>query len=315
MELRHLRYLLAVAERLSFTGAADVLHVSQPALSQQIKDLESELGVRLFDRTPHAVRLTEAGRLAVDHARRILGASHDLGEMMAAYRGVQRGRLRIAATLSFNALYLPDLLTAFLRSYPDIDISVTALPNADILARVAAGDVELGIGLTGGAGRGKAGRVPGVTARPLYRDQLMMVCSPDHRLAEAGPVTPQAFTGVRFALLDRAFDTRAAIDRIFESHGAEPAQILEFNSFAAILGMVAAGDCITILPAASLKGPQGTGLFFRELSSPPPARNISLISGPPGLRTPAMRAFEAHVSDYFARRGASAPDGPKCPPP
>lgn len=133
----------------------------------------------------------------------------------------------------------------------------------------------------------------------------MMVCAPGHRLAEPGPVTPQAFTGARFALLDDAFETRAAIDRFFQSHGVAPAQILAFNSFAAILGMVAGGDCITIVPAASLKGPQALGLHFRELSPAPPARRISLISGPPGLRTPAMRAFEAHISDYFAHRGAA----------
>ncbi|WP_033073894.1 LysR substrate-binding domain-containing protein [Sphingopyxis sp. MWB1] len=304
MELRHLRYFLAVAERSSFTRAADALHVSQPALSQQIRDLESELGVRLFDRTPHAVRLTEAGQFAVDHARRILGASHDLGEVMEAYRGVRRGRLRIAATLSFNALYLPELLTSFLNDYPDIDIAVAALPNAEIIARVAVGEAELGIGLVGSGAR-RASGAAGVNARPLYRDRLMMVCSAAHGLAAAGPVTPQQLNGARFALLDQAFETRAAIEQFFEQHDSRPAQILEFNSFAAILGMVAGSDCLTILPAASLKGPQALGLHFRDLSPAPPARSISLISGPPGLRTPAMRAFETHIRDNFEGRTVS----------
>src|SRR5215469_8370447 len=169
MELRQLRYTVAVAQRLSFTQAAAALSVAQPALSQQIAGLERELGVRLFDRTNRRVVLTDAGRAFIRRAERILADIDRTAEEMTAYAGGLRGRVVVGTYQSFAEYTLPKLLGRFHGHYPGIEIALREGMADDLLANLEAGAVDVFIGHiaeTRYAGDSQ------FRSEPLYDDEL-----------------------------------------------------------------------------------------------------------------------------------------------
>src|SRR5512139_1698103 len=141
---RSIRYLLAVAEHHSFTRAAEVLYVSQPTLSQQIKQLEDLLGVQLLDRTGRTVRLTAAGEVYVHHARRALGEMNAGKRAIHELQDLSRGSLRLGMTPITDYLTTP-LLERFNARYPGIAVSTLEMPQDDIPDALAADRVDLGI--------------------------------------------------------------------------------------------------------------------------------------------------------------------------
>lgn len=292
MDLRHFRCLVRLAEELSFTRAARALNVSQSALSQQIKDMEDELGVRLFDRSAHAVRLTEAGAIALDHARRALAVREALSEAIDAYRGLERGRLRLGVTQTFNALYLPAIVSQFLHEHEAVDVEVLELANADIHDRLAAGELGLGVGI---------GPVePPLAAHKLYTDSLAFVCAVGHPFATRPTIKLREIGDQCVALLSRGFTTRAAIDGFLQHQGVAPKRVLEFNTFSAILSAVSNGTCVSIVPADARRVSPMLALHFGRIQPAPPQRTVCLLKGPAGLATPATQAFERIVRAYFA---------------
>jgi LysR family cyn operon transcriptional activator len=292
MQLRHFRYLVEIAEASSFTKAARALNVSQSALSQQIKDLEEDLGVRLFDRSAHAVRVTEAGAIALDHARRALAITESLREAIDAYKGLERGRLKLGVIQTFNALYLPAIVSEFVRRHETIDVEVLELANVDILVRLALGEIHLGVGI------GPAD--PPLAAHKLYADSLAFVCAPNHPFATRPTLKLRALEDQCLALLSRGFTTRASIDAFLRHHHVVPKRVLEFNTFAAIMSAVSDGACVSIVPANAHRVAPMLDLHFGRIRPAPPERIVCLLKGPAGLSTPAARAFESVVGAYFA---------------
>jgi LysR family cyn operon transcriptional activator len=292
MDLRQFRCLVSLAEELNFTRAARALNVSQSALSQQIKDMEGELGVRLCDRSAHAVRLTEAGAIALDHARRALAVTAALREEIDAYRGLKRGRLRLGVTQTFNALYLPAIVSRFVGQHETVDVEVLELANADIFDRLKSGELNLGIGI---------GPVePPLAARKLYTDSLAFVCTQSHALATRPIVKLRELADQCLALLSRGFTTRAVIDAFLARHRVVPKRVVEFNTFAAIMGAVSNGACVSIMPADARRVSPMLDLHFGCIQPAPPQRTVCVLEGPVGLTTPAARAFEDIVRAYFA---------------
>jgi LysR family cyn operon transcriptional activator len=291
MDLRRFRCLVSLAEELSFTRAARAMNVSQSALSQQIKDMEEELGVRLCDRSARSVRLTEAGMIAVDHAKRALAVADAMREAIDAYRGLKRGRLRLGVTQTFNALYLPEIVSRFIRRYEAIDVEVLELANADILDRLKTGSLDLGVGI---------GPVESpLAARKLYTDSLAFVCARSHPQATRPTVKLQDLGDQCLALLSRGYTTRAVIDAFLQRHRVVPQRVLEFNTFAAIMSAVSNGACVSIMPADARRVSPMLDLCFGRIQPSPPPRTVCLLKGPAGLETPAARAFEAIVRAYF----------------
>lgn len=299
MDFRRLRYLIRVGEERSFTRAARSLNVSQPTLSQQIQDLEAELCVALFTRTAHKVEPTEAGLLTIDCARRVMAETERLREAVLEYRGLKRGRLRIGVTQTFNALYLPRIVTDFARDYPAIDLEILELANDEIDAGVEAGTLHLGVGLPRAHTRSRA--------EPLYADTLMFVCAREHKLAEAENVPAARLSEERVALLGHGFRTRAAVDDYLAEADATPLRVIAFNTFAAILNVVASGDYVSIVPA-DVRHVSGlvsgvAALHFARLEPGPGSRTICLLNAPEARATPAAIRFAARIRDYFAATG------------
>ncbi|MEV8098190.1 transcriptional regulator CynR [Kitasatospora sp. NPDC085879] len=283
MELRHLRYLLAVAEHASFTRAAEALHISQPTLSQQIRQLERTLGVELLDRTGRRVRPTDAGEAYLRHARRALR------ELAAAERAVQdvqdlsRGTLRLATTPTFSAYLTGPLVAAFHARHPGIALDVREGTQDRIEAELLEDALDLGIAF-GGSHR------PGVAAQPLFPESLVLAVGPGHPLAgRREPLPAAALAGYPLALLSGSFATRRHLDAYATEHGLRLQAAVEAASIAVLVDLVAAGTLATVLPdPAVLRHPE---LYPVPTDPPLPARTVVLLHRESAYRSAALRAF------------------------
>ncbi|MBO2460926.1 transcriptional regulator CynR [Actinomadura violacea] len=298
LELRHLRYLLAVAEQGSFTRAAEELHISQPTLSQQIKQLERTLGVPLLDRTGRTVRLTDAGTVYADHARRAL---RDLASAERAVHDVQdlsRGHLRLGVTPTFTA-YLVGPLTAELHArHPGIGLTLTETTQDRVEAALLADDLDLGIAFAGA-------HLPGVTATALFTETLSLVTGAPRARAMPGPLPVRALKDERLALLSGDFATRGHIDAYFAHHRAAPRITVEANSIQALTEIVQRTHLATVLPdAITHDHPHLTPV---PLDPPLPTRTVALLHRENAYQSAATRAFTRLTHDLVRTRGYTPP--------
>nr|WP_203968018.1 transcriptional regulator CynR [Sphaerisporangium melleum] len=305
MELRHVRYLLAVAEHGSFTRAADDLHISQPTLSQQIKQLERALGVRLLDRTGRAVRLTDAGEAYLGHARRALR------ELAAAERAVHdvqdlsRGHLRLGVTPTFIAYLVGPLTARFHTGHPGVTLTVVETTQDRIESALLADDLDVGIAFDGS-------HLPGITATPLFTETLSLVAGSRHAgspgpAADAGrpgtardvPVPVRALDERRLALLSSDFATRLHIDAYFTRHRVHPRIAVEANSIHAITEIVQRTSLATVLPDPIARDHPHLSLI--PLDPPLPARGVVLLRREGAYQGAATRVFVQVIHELVAR--------------
>ncbi|MFD8982288.1 transcriptional regulator CynR [Streptomyces sp. NPDC059564] len=299
LELRHLRYLLAVAEHHNFTRAAEELRISQPTLSQQIKQLERTVGVQLLDRGGRSVRLTDAGAVYVEHARRALRdlaaaerAVHDLADLT-------RGHLRLALTPTFTAYLLGPLLAALHEAHPAITVEVREMPQDRIEAALLADDTDLGIAFHGV-------HLPGIAATGLFTETLGLVVSV---AAEDGPTADPlpvaALADRQLALLSGDFATRTHIDGYLAVHGVRPRIAVEANSVQALTELVQRTALATVLPDAVTD--DHPRLARVRLTPPLPPRTVSLLRRDGGYLSAAARAFTTLAATVATTRGYAPP--------
>lgn len=292
MDLRSLRYVVAVANRLSFTAAARELNVSQPALSQQVKILEDELGIQLFVRSPKRVALTRGGELVVAHAVRTLEGAERLRDAVDAFRGLKKGKLRMAVTQSFKALHLTPALAIYLESHPEIDVTVLEWTNSAIIGGVVDGAIDLGVAF----GPIEAS----VSTRVLYDDRLTLACSSDHVFARRSEIDLNALSTETLAVLTTEFGTRAVVDQLLRTSNVSPRRLVELDTFASILKLVQAGCCVSMMPAWSrLDGEKG--VVFRPIRPVPPPRSVFLVELPKHARSPAAASMSEVLLRQFQK--------------
>ncbi|WP_274918354.1 transcriptional regulator CynR [Streptomyces sp. WZ-12] len=295
LELRHLRYLLAVAEHGNFTRAAEDLHISQPTLSQQIKQLERTVGVQLLDRTGRTVRLTDAGEAYVQHAR------HALRDLAAAQRAVNdvqdlsRGHLRLGLTPTFTA-YLVGPLTAELHArHPGVTLAVREMPQDRIEAALSDDDLDLGIAFTGP-------HLPGIEATDLFTETLSLVtAAPEADTDRPQPLPVTDLADHQLALLSGDFATRIHIDRYFDEHHVTPRIAVEANSIQALTEIVRRTSLATVLPDAITH--DHPHLAPLPLAPALPTRTVALLRRSDAYRSAAVRAFTLLVRELVHTRG------------
>ncbi|KVN71935.1 transcriptional regulator [Burkholderia stagnalis] len=286
MLLRHIRYFLAVAEQRNFTRAADALHVSQPTLSQQVRQLEDMLGVQLFDRSGRTVRLTEFGEVYARHAR---AALHELETGQRALHDVAdlgSGSLRLAMTPTFAAYLSGSLVDAFHADYPNIALTIDAMPQERIEALLADDALDAGFAFV-------PARAPDIDALPLWNESLALVTGLARRRRA---LTPAELGGEPLVLLSRAFATRESIDRYFIEHGARPRIAIETNTVSAVLELVRRGRLATVLPDAIAR--ESGELCALEIDPPLPTRTAALLTRKGAYRSVAARAFIERALAY-----------------
>ncbi|MEU4667533.1 transcriptional regulator CynR [Amycolatopsis sp. NPDC023774] len=283
-ELRHLRYLLAVIECGGFTRAAEELHVSQPTLSQQIKQLERALGVQLLDRTGRVVRPTDAGEAYVRHVRQAL---RDLASGERAVHDVQdlsRGHLRLATTPTFTTYLVGPLVAELRERHPGVTLTIEERAQDEIEARLLADDLDAGIGFGDSA-------APGISATALFEETLSLVCG--------RAVTTVALEDRELALLTRDFVTRTHIDTYFAQHGIDPRITVEANSIQALLEIVRRGPVATVLP--DVLAHDHPDLTTIPLDPGFPARTVVLLRRTGAYESAAVRAFLRLLPEVVAK--------------
>ena len=247
MELRHLRYFIAVAEELNFTRAATRLHIGQPPLSMQIRDLEEEIGVRLFERGPRRVALSTAGERFLLHARRILdGVEEAVAEARRAARG-ELGELRVGFTssLPFTDL-LPDALNAYRRRIPQVRLQLREMFTPEQFQALLRGELDVGFV------RLQAGTPPaGIVLREVARNPLRLVVNAAHRLAGAAQVHLAELAGEDFISFpaDVGTDLPGVLRALCRQAGFEPRIVQTAREATTQIGLVAAGLGVAVLPA------------------------------------------------------------------
>ncbi|MFB7874005.1 transcriptional regulator CynR [Nocardia sp. NPDC056064] len=285
MELRHVRYLLAVAEHGNFTRAAEALHISQPTLSQQIKQLERLLGAQLLDRTGRTVRLTDAGLVYTEHARNAL---RDLAAGERAVHDVQdlhRGHLRVAMTPTITAYLVGPLLDRFHRAHPGITVTITETTQDRLEADLLADTVDLGIAFSGA-------HAPGIDHTALGTESLSLVVGGGHALAaRSEPLPVGRLADEPLALLRRDFATRAHIDAYLAGCGVIPRVAVETNSIGALVEVTRCGALGTVLPDAIAHAHPD----LRPVALDPavPCRTVELLRRDTAYHSAAARAFAA----------------------
>jgi len=299
MELRHLRYLLAVAEHAGFTRAAEALHVSQPTLSQQIRQLESSLRVQLLDRSGRTVRLTDAGEAYTHYARQAL---RDLDAAERAVRDVQdlsQGTLRLAMTPTFTAYLLGPLVEEFHARHPGITLDIREMTQDRIESGLAADQLDLGIAFSGA-------HLPALAATALFTETLGLVVASAHPYAtRPSPLPVGALSSSQLALLSTDFATRRHIDQYLADHRVRPQIAIEANSVNALIAIVQRTGLATVLPDAITH--EHPHLRSVPVEPPLPARTVTLLRRDTAYQSAAARAF-TELAEHRAHAFGPIPD-------
>jgi DNA-binding transcriptional LysR family regulator len=257
MEIRQLRAFVAIAEAGTFTAAAQRVHVTQAAISMQIRQLENELGVKLFVRAPRRVVLTEAGEQLLQRARHIL-RDHDAAvDEVAELAGTQRGRLRMgSASASVTTEVLPKLFKEVRRQHADAHLSLVSGTSDALVNQLLNGELDLAFVSLPVEARG-------IHTERLSQDQLVAIASPRHSLAKQKTVSAYTLAGEKLILGERGGNTRRLIDRFFAQAGVTLHISMELSRQAAIRRMVEENMGVGIVPLQSVSEAVAKGRLVR----------------------------------------------------
>jgi LysR family hca operon transcriptional activator len=289
MELRHLRYFIAVAETGSLTVAAERrLHTSQPSLSRQIKDLEYQVGVELLRRSARGVELTDAGKAFIDHAR--LALSQVDAAVEAARRTAKPAKQRFA--LGFltgqEMSWLPSAMDILHDDLPNIDVTVSSDYSTDLAEAVAKGKLDLALL--------RAEPDFGLEYRVISKESLIVLMPSDHELAAKSSVRPQDLSGHPFiAMAPKARVLRAVIDDYLQRSGVEIEPSQEVDNPAMVMSLVASTRGLTLIPAY-VENLMPWSVVSRPLAGHAPT--IDLVVGYRAANSsPILRKFLANLKD------------------
>lgn len=257
MEIRQLRAFVAIAESGTFTAGALRVHVTQAAISMQIRQLETEIGAKVFVRAPRHVILTEAGEQLLRRARHIL-REHDAAlDEIAELAGAERGRLRIgSASAMVLSEQLPAILKELRKQHPAAEISVISGTSEVLVDQILGGEVDV-------AFVSLPVDVRGIKTERLSQDQLVAIASPRHKLAKQRTISAYTLAGERLILGERGGNTRRLIDQFFAQAGTTLHVAMELSRQQAIKRMVEEDMGVGIVPLQSVKEEVEKGKLIR----------------------------------------------------
>lgn len=297
MELRQLEYFVAVADQRSFTRAAELLHVAQPGVSAQLRQLEREIGQELLDRSGRRVRLTAAGAAVLPYARAALSAAGGVREVADELSELQRGQAAFGMVTGCGGIGVPDLLAAFHAAHPAIEISL----REDASDRLASGvrDGSLDVALIGRSGP-PASRLE---RQVVIDDGIVAAVDPAHPLAGRGSITLAALTEQPLISLPRGTGLRSALDDACAAHGLRPRIAFEAGDPKILAELARRGLGVAILPASTA---QSDSLHALQIVRPRLRGRIELVWRAGGPLSPAARALIGAAQRFFAERGIGA---------
>lgn len=232
MEIRQLKAFLAIAEAKTFTAGARRVNVTQAAISMQIRQLEEEVGLQLFTRTPRRVIMTEAGEYLLNRARKILREHDTALAEIAEVAGAEHGRLRIgSASAEFASQQLPKILQNLRTKYPHGDLSVSAGTSQTLVDKIMHGEIDIAFV-----------SLPvdnsSITTDLLFSDEIVAIAHPSHTNANEKFISAAALAGEKLILGERGGNTRRMIDDFFNAANVRPNVVMELSRQEAINQMV-----------------------------------------------------------------------------
>ncbi len=287
--LRQLRVFTSVAKHLNFARAAEELGLTAPAVSMQIKDLETETGLLLFDRSKRKVSLTTAGEYVLASTQRVLAAMRDAEDMVARFRGLKTGVLDVAM-VSTAKYFLPRLLAQFRQEHPGIDIRLLSADNREAIVRLMQqGNIELAI----------MGRPPQgwpTRAEPFAMHPHVLVTAVDHPFTRSEKVPARALMNEGFIVREPGSGTRAALDEYMHAHHMKPRVVMQMSSNEAIKQAVMAGMGVSLLSLHTL----GLELEHHLIAAPeteglPLLRRWHVVKTLAKTLSPAAEAFRYFI--------------------
>ena len=297
MELRQLAYFVAIAEERNFTRAAQRIPIAQPAISQQIRRLEAELGERLFLRGRRGITLPPAGQARLPPARAALGAAEGGRQVVAALGGLLTGRLAVGHVHPLPDRRFLRLLGAFHRTYPGIELALLEDQTDALLAALAAGQRDAAL-----IGQGRYDRPPPEVASLLVaREPVVVAVHPTHPLAGRGQIRLRALREEPMVTLTRASKLRSTLETACHAAGFAPRIAAETSDLGVMVQLAAEQLGVAVLPASGLAGT--TELVQLRLTHPELDRRLLLVWRP-ASSPPAGRAFLA-----LARQHLTPPPG------
>jgi DNA-binding transcriptional LysR family regulator len=241
MDLRHLRYFVNVAETASVSKAALRVHISQPALSRQIHDLEIELGLRLFDRVGRRIRLTPEGEDLLERSRDVLARAEAIRERARELTAGAVGRLRVGATSQTFQSVMAGFLAEYRRSRPSIEVTLTEAGGVRLLDLVAHGDLDFAVG----------GILPGTRfgGRLLFPIRLLAIAAAGRRWKQRATIEVVDLADEPLLLLNRDFGTRQLFDAACRITHIRPRSVMESNEVHSLIALAEAGHGIAVVPS------------------------------------------------------------------
>lgn len=287
LDVKRLQVLCAVARHGSFSAAADALGYTQPAISRQVATLEAETGATLVRRRPQGTMLTDAGRLLVEHANGVLARLEDAEADLQALLGVRGGRLRMASFASAASSIVPRAIIRFREGHPNVELSVVMADPKDSLPQLRLGELDLALSHDPLWMEEEAG---GLDLVHLFDDPMYVALPVGHRFADTESLSLAHFSDEPWML---GTTTKCPDARMFRraclEAGFEPRIALQNDDYPAVLGFVAAGFGVALVPDMVVRVVR-EDVVIRELEPAPPPRPI-LVAMPAGYRPPAVAAM------------------------
>ena len=294
---RRLQVFHAVAKHGSFTRAAEHLHMTQPAVTFQIKQLEEHFDTRLLDRGHGKITLTPAGELVLAYAEKILGLSAELDSRVSELTDDLAGQIKIGTSTTIAAYWLPRVLEGFKRRYPGVLPRVIVGTSKLTEDRVAARDLDIGLIEI-------ATEQQSIERRPATRDELLVICSPDHPLAKFDQLTARDLVGHPFIDRDPGNGIRQIADEFFEAAGVAGSEITlcaELGSLAAIKQLAAAGLGFAIASERGIRRDVAEGRLAAIRLEPRIYTPLEVLLPRDKFRSRLITAFADHICEEFAR--------------
>lgn len=247
LELRHLRYFLAVEEAGSFSRAADRLGISQPNVSQQMRDLEMSLRVSLFQRKGKRILLTPAGQIFSKHARAILRQVENVLQEITTEPGQMRGALHLGVVPILNVALMPQLIGRFAAEHPGISLNVEEISSTDIETALEEGRMDVGLGFL-------TRHSPNLRYERLCTDQFGLIVHKSHRWARRRVIDITELHQARILQLPDTFVMRRMSDAICREHQVRPRTVAEINAIETLLRSLGPLDAAALMPKIALHG-------------------------------------------------------------
>ncbi|MGG4481644.1 selenium metabolism-associated LysR family transcriptional regulator [Paenibacillus illinoisensis] len=256
MNFHQLHIFYTVAEKGSFSAAAQALHMTQPAVTMQIQSLEDYFGTKLLHRSTKKIELSEAGRTLLPHAKRSVELVRQTDEAMSAFTQMLQGRLQLGASLTIGEYVLPRMLGPFARQYPDISIVMKVMNTTQIMDDILKHQLNFGL-------IEAPIHHPDMIVEPVMQDELKLIVPAGHALADRGEVELEEVKAYPFVLREKGSGTRQVMEDQLQKKNIDPQDmnvVMELGSTGAVKSAVEAGVGITMLSPSSVQHELALGL-------------------------------------------------------